>query len=117
MICTNLASLSWSIVAEPEVVEAAGQGDLVRPEGGAFDGHGDAGHPRPPGRGLARPPLRPCGERPARELQPGEVERAVAAELIRECETITGHKAYVRVAKRLAPEAPPIPIVLDVAKV
>jgi len=40
-----------------------------------------------------------------------------AAELIRECETITGHKAYVRVAKRLAPEAPPIPIVLDITKV
>ncbi len=40
-----------------------------------------------------------------------------AAEIIRECEQVTGHKAYVRVAKRLAPEAPPIPIVLDITKV
>lgn len=40
-----------------------------------------------------------------------------AADLIRECEQITGHRAYVRVAKRLAPDAPAIPIVLDITKV
>lgn len=40
-----------------------------------------------------------------------------AAELIRECDKVVGHQEYVRVAKRLAPDAEPIPIVLDIAKV
>jgi len=40
-----------------------------------------------------------------------------AAELIRECDKVVGHQEYVRVAKRLAPEAEPIPIILDIAKV
>ena len=40
-----------------------------------------------------------------------------AAEMIRECEQVVGHKAYVRVGKRLSPDAVPIQIVLDIAKV
>ena len=40
-----------------------------------------------------------------------------AAEMIRECEQIVGHKSYVRVGKRLAPDAVPIQIVLDITKV
>ena len=40
-----------------------------------------------------------------------------AAELIRECETVVGHKAYVRVSKRLTPTAEPIPVILDITKV
>ena len=40
-----------------------------------------------------------------------------AAALIRECDKVIGHQAYVRVAKRLAPDQEPIPVVLDIAKV
>ena len=40
-----------------------------------------------------------------------------AAELIRECDKVIGHQEYVRVAKRLAPEAEAIPIILDISKV
>ena len=40
-----------------------------------------------------------------------------AAELIRECDKVVGHQEYVRVAKRLAPDAEPIPIILDITKV
>lgn len=40
-----------------------------------------------------------------------------AAELIRECDKVVGHQEYVRVAKRLAPDSEPIPVVLDIAKV
>lgn len=40
-----------------------------------------------------------------------------AAELIRECDKVVGHQEYVRVARRLAPDAEPIPIILDIAKV
>lgn len=40
-----------------------------------------------------------------------------AAELIRECDKVIGHQEYVRVAKRLAPDREPNPIILDIAKV
>lgn len=40
-----------------------------------------------------------------------------AAELIRECDKVIGHAEYVRVAKRLATNAPEIPIILDISKV
>jgi len=40
-----------------------------------------------------------------------------AADLIRECDQIIGHQEYVRVAKRLAPDQEPIPVILDIAKV
>mgnify|MGYP000845351636 FL=1 len=39
-----------------------------------------------------------------------------AADLIRECDKVIGHAEYVRVAKRLAPDAEPIPIILDISK-
>ena len=40
-----------------------------------------------------------------------------AAELIRECDKVVGHQEYVRVACRPAPDAEPIPIILDISKV
>mgnify|MGYP000853808379 FL=1 len=40
-----------------------------------------------------------------------------AAELIRECDKVVGHQEYVRVAKRLAPDQEPNPIILDISKV
>lgn len=40
-----------------------------------------------------------------------------AAELIRECDKVVGHAEYVRVAKRLAPDHEPNPIILDISKV
>lgn len=40
-----------------------------------------------------------------------------AAELIRECDKVIGHQEYVRVAKRLAPDQEPNPIILDISKV
>lgn len=40
-----------------------------------------------------------------------------AADLIRECDKVIGHAEYVRVAKRLAPDQEPNPIILDISKV
>lgn len=38
-----------------------------------------------------------------------------AVEIIRECERTIGHKQYVRVSKRLAADAEPVNVVLDIA--
>ncbi len=49
-------------------------------------------------------------------LNVGHPKWKKAVEIIRECERTIGHKQYVRVAKRLAPDAEPVPVVLDIAK-
>jgi hypothetical protein len=40
-----------------------------------------------------------------------------AAEIVRECDQVIGHRQYVRVARRMAPGAEAVPIVLDISKV
>ena len=40
-----------------------------------------------------------------------------AAELVRECDRVVGHRQYVRVAVQENPKADPVPVILDIAKV